>query len=332
MVVDSGSGYRLKMITCCEKTIKIYIDEPVREVKELTGGHINRTFLVKAGSTYVLQSLNPCLYSAALKDIEYNYMQYKSACELHDAGTYEWYCPEWVKNREGNYFYMDDAGKIWRMYRYIEGSVFDKEESETGIYEVGKGLGRLHRILNECDSIREPGAFAHLHDIDYYYKKYLSLHIPDKNKRIDGLDRIIRDRIEEMRAIKVPTGSVIHADAKTGNMVFRNGRVVCFIDTDSIMQGSVYDDLADCARSCCTYENGDTDREKLISLLKGYEDGCKYRINTVNMGLLIKYIAKNRFLLGIRYYSDHLSGEGYFAERYSGQNAEKAGKLLNSFL
>lgn len=319
------------METCCEKIVRNYIDRPVTEVKELTGGHINETFLIKAEGFYILQRLCRGLYTGFLKDIEHNYLQYRKACKMPDAGKEEWYCPEWMRTGEGNFFYSDKDGDIWRMYRYIEGDAFDERNGTSGIYEAGRGLGRLHSILEGCNGILRPEPFAHLHDIDFYYKKYIDLNAPYMI-RIEELDRTINKRINEMRSITVPSGSVIHGDAKVGNMMFKEGKAVCFIDTDTIMPGSVYDDLADCARSCCIDEKGCLDRERLIFLLRGYVDGCKNRILTADTELLIKYIEKNRFVLGLRYYTDHLSGEGYFAEQYSGQNADKAKRLLTSFL
>lgn len=313
------------------KIIKSYIDEPFTEVKELSGGHINDTFLVKAHGYYVLQRLDKRLYSGSIKEIGHNYLKYRKACEIINSDRNEWLCPEWIRNREGSFFYTDNNGDIWRMYCYVEGDVFIEKNDASSIYEVGRGLGRLHCILNECDDIREPYTFRHLHDIDFYCKKYLDLKAPNM-KRNEALDRIIHERMKEMREITVPSGSVIHGDAKCANMVFRGGKVVCFIDTDTIMQGSVYDDLADCARSCCIDENGNLDREQLDGMLKGYEAGCGNRLTMPDRELLIGNIEKNKFVLGLRYYIDHLLEEGYFTEQYSGQREKKAVKLLSSIL
>ena len=317
------------MRTDKEKIIKNYIDEPLIEVKELSGGHINETFLVEAYGYYVLQRLDKRLYTGSLMEIEHNYLQYRKACEIYNSERDGLFCHEWIKNKEGNYFYTGNDGDIWRIYRYIKGDVFNEEIDASLIFEVGRGLGRLHCILNECDDIRKPYTFTHLHDINFYRKKYFDLKVP-YIKRIEALDRIIYDRMKEMQEITVPEGSVIHGDAKTANMVFREGKVVCFIDTDTIMPGSVYDDLADCARSCCIDGNGKLDRERLDGLLKGYEDGCKNRLTMPDRELLIRNIEKNRFVLGLRYYIDHLSEEGYFTEQYGGQRVKKALKLLSS--
>ena len=63
--------------------------------------------------------------------------------------------------------------------------------------------------------------------------------------------------------------TVIHGDTKLANIIFRDGKIFAFIDYDTIMTGSILDDLADCIRSCCIV-NGVFDRDTAEMIVKGY--------------------------------------------------------------
>lgn len=45
-----------------ESAVKAYIKDPTWEARILSGGHINRTYLVDVWDSYVLQCINPDLY------------------------------------------------------------------------------------------------------------------------------------------------------------------------------------------------------------------------------------------------------------------------------
>lgn len=305
-----------------ERIIKNYIDASPEEIRETDDGHINRSFLITAGERYVLQCLNKKLYSAHLSELENNYMQYREACGRCPEELHGWQCPEWIKSKDGKYFCVDEAGNIWRLYRYIEGGIQTADEKPDPA-AAGEGLGRLHRILGECHKGSVNGVFRHLHDLEYYYREYRSQDASTR-PRDRELDRCIAERYEEFSGLSVPGGDIIHGDAKLGNMIFRNGKVTAFIDLDTIMEGSRYDDMADCMRSC---HIGD-DEEKIEQFAGGYEAGSGLVLTADDKKMAAANYRKNRFMLGMRYYTDHLAGNVYFRENHPGESLEKAGRNM----
>ncbi len=297
------------MIMKILNVLKAYIDDRIESIEVLEDGHINSSVLVKGRELYVLQCMNNRLYSNYLDELEHNYLRYRAACEKLYKSPGEWYCPDWIKDREGRFFHKDSDGNIWRLYRYIPSD--DQHGACENTYSIGKGLGKLHKVLKEYTDIKTIGSTAHLHDLSYHYDKYLR--VGGTCPRDSELDRIISDNIETMLDITVPTGGVIHGDAKVDNMLFKGGEVIGFIDLDTLMYGSLYDDIADCMRSCCIDDRGEVDSDRAAQLYRGYEDGSESRLSEDEISLIGRNLSRIRFMLGLRYYNDYLSGEGYFS-------------------
>lgn len=313
--------------------LKEYTDEHIDNIRDLTGGHINHSLIVTAGGDrYVLQCLNPDIFADHLSDLESNYILYRTACEqsAEEFGEKlaEWYCPEWVLDRDGQFFYTDEEGRIFRLYRYIEG---DKAVSGPGVdaYEVGIGLGKMTRILENCDKNRITAVFPHLHDLDYYYNRFLAVNNPVTDRE-PLLDKIIAGNIDEIRKTVLPAKEVIHGDAKISNMIFRDGKVVGFIDLDTFMCGSFFDDIADCMRSSCLSNNLILLKDRADLFLRGLEDGADIRVTADDRELILANLRRNCFMLGLRYYTDHLTGNKYFTEAHSGDNIDRSYRLLQS--
>ena len=308
--------------------ISAFISEKINEIVRIPTGHINESFLVRGDNTYILQVINEHLYRDCQDILTFNYLSYRDACCNYNEGstdTFEY--PVWLKDREDSYFHSDSFGNLCRMYRYIPSDEINVEKADR--YEIGRGLGKLHSILRTCKDIKNIKATAHLHDLSHHYREYLDQN-ENERERIGEIDTRIKDDIDKYLEMTVPGGSLIHGDAKIGNMIIRDGRVAGFIDLDTIMTGSVFDDIADCVRSCCLNDEGNIENTEFMDLIKGYEETSGTVFTLSQKDLIRKNIEKNRFLLGLRYYTDYLSGRGYFSEEYSGQTLKKARKLLLS--
>ena len=279
-----------------ERIIKSFVDELIRDVHELKGGHINRSYLVTGQEQYVLQCLNIKLYNECLEIMADNYSRYKKACIESERDIGKWICPEWIKDRNsGDYFHKGPDGNIWRMYRYIRSDISFFKPYQYNTFAVGAGLGKLHRILKRCDGIRACNVNRRIYDLSFHFRKYKDQR-DSEMERVEKLDHIISVNIDKMLDVFAPAESVIHGDAKTGNMIFHDGEIAGFIDLDTIMPGSVYNDMADCVRSCCIDETGKPDPQKLVLFCRGYEKGSDTELTDHETELLVKMTDRNRFM------------------------------------
>ena len=72
------------------------MDEPVTDVSVPSGGHVNRTYLVKERERYVLQMLNRELYGGCLTQLEHNYEQFARAVRESRDEVGDWTYPRWL--------------------------------------------------------------------------------------------------------------------------------------------------------------------------------------------------------------------------------------------
>ena len=330
-----------------------YIEERIVSLRSLEEGHINDTFLVETKSgKYVLQLLNERM---DVEKLLYNYKLYSKAFD-----EYGMLYPKWIeindnksavyineKNSRGNtedevnikqapkcYFFEDPEGQIWRLYTYIEGDTVKSNIDEDEAFALGEGLARLHDIMLTIKT--EPKAvYPHLHDLERYYKFYRDcLHNEElckQENRSGRIEREIEERIKPFLDNNYVNFQTVHGDPKLSNAIFRNGKVVGFIDMDTIMTGSIEEDLADCIRSCCIHD-GSYNHKLAKKIIEGYESVC---FNDKNLDFKTAFekrvdfsFEKICFELGLRYYTDAISNEHYFKGKSSEYLIKRAKELL----
>lgn len=311
-------------------------------------GHINATWIVTSGKeSYICQKLSGMMNGHAADILIRNYQLYEKAC--HEYGAPDWSWPEWRTDESGQRLFLDNEGDFWRVYPCIPGEIMCLGADP---YETGIGLARLHHILKGIRGIKEC-AVSGYRELSETYRLWedtfeSTVSRNDKGKVSDpkesGKERImtderrrdtaeaaqiIREHISDFTGVDFSQDQVIHGDTKQSNAVFSNGRVVAWIDLDTLMYGSRIIDLADAFRSLLKNTDGgrqngrDTDpalggrrtkgvpspaeRECMERLLRGYEAGGMSAPDSRELAAALSFLD---FELGIRYHTDHLSGRG----------------------
>ena len=230
-----------------ESTVQ-FIRDKVLSVHVLDGGHINETYLVNTDAPHA----------------------YILVCERRG-----WAYPAWLKNRGGSYFYTDHNGGAWRAYAYINADIMTPPLSTETLHACGRGLAEMHAILRELPK-RPMAVYPHLHDLKHYYDNYVRLlsggDLRGEN-RDPELETLIDDRINEMLTVQPRRSSAIHGDPKLKNILFRDGVVIGFLDMDTVMPGSLTEDVADCIRSSCVAD-GRFSASAAKHLLEGYQSAA----------------------------------------------------------
>ena len=145
----------------------------------------------------------------------------------------------------------------------------------------------------------------------------------------------IESRREEMLAFwalvengTIPT-RVTHNDTKINNILFdREGRVLCAIDLDTVMNSTSLNDFGDAIRSYCN--TGDEDDRDLgrvsmsIEMFAAYTDGylsqrapqlCQAEID--HLAFSARYITFEQVL---RFLMDYIDGDTYYKIKYPDHN------------
>ena len=325
LVSDQGNGKRLQGIhggerlNGIEEICREFIQNPIMTATPFGDGHINDTFhiVTEDGGSYVCQRIRKAMDIAAL---EHNYILYAQAFEK--AG---WSYPVWLRTRDGKRFFTDQEGDHWRMYPMIEGEVLKLPLSESELFSCGQGLARMHQILQGLSGTPQ-AVYPKLHDLKHYYHRFQGLFEDGtyyEEQRDAELEEEIHSRIKEMLSLALDKSRMIHGDPKLSNILFQEGGVKAFIDLDTVMQGSLLEDLADCIRSCCAKE-GKTDQASAQILLQGYRSVAGELLSEEEMERLPQVIRKICFELGLRYYTDSIAVKKSFQEKYPGYLREKA--------
>ena len=303
-----------------------FLNTEADAINTLGEGHINDTFCIDCrGKAYILQ----CVQGGMdIRKLEYNYALYSGICD-----RFGWRYPQWLKDREGQYYYMDAQGGRWRMYPFLESDSLKMPLSDGELYACGQGLAGMHAVFAKLPG-KPRAAYPLLHDLKHYYTEYLRLLQGGglRPEMRDGrLEEKIAAGIDKMLAtealVKAGRQAVVHGDAKVANLLFQNGSMVGCIDMDTLMTGAPLEDVADCMRSCCL-KDGLLQNEMAHALTEGYASALgKGETKAVREKLLAVY-DKICFELGLRYYTDAAAGGGCFKEKYPGYRLQRAGELL----
>lgn len=300
-----------------------YKNSKLLSISPLGDGHINDTFLVKTDTgKYVMQRVRN---SMDIDSCLYNYGLYSDICKRSC-----WSYPVWIVNSEGRYFYTDETGYHWRLYSFIDGEILSGPVNDDILFSCGEGLAKMHMIFSRLTD-RPKAVYPHLHDLEYYYDTYQKVlngrEIFTENRDAE-LEEIIDLKSSEMLAVSLDRSSVVHGDAKLANILFKAGKVIGFIDLDTLMMGSRLEDLADCIRSCCI-ENGTLNKYKADKMVQGYTSIATDSMIS-DLKKLPKVFDKICFELGLRYYTDAIAKDKVFKEKYPGYRLERARSLIKT--
>lgn len=283
--------------------------------RELTDGHINRTFLIeRAGELYVLQTLNGKVFPSP-EAVMHNIAQVEKAF----AGA-EDCCiaiPGYMSCGERNY--AEYGGNIWRMYPYVGGS------KTADPYRTGLAFGEFLRIVSGR-RLKLKEALPGFHDFGRYFAKMNAAAAAAPSRKPDSAVITRLGRLHETLGQVFGPGlpkRVIHGDAKGANIVL--GEIPTVLDLDTVMSGSAALDFGDMVRSAAG--KGEPDMTAVRGIAKGFAKGTRGMLSRAEKDSLYYGILWVTGELAMRYLTDYISGEGYFRQS-TGECLARANQLL----
>jgi Ser/Thr protein kinase RdoA (MazF antagonist) len=327
-----------------EKILKFFLpNQQQAKLQPLGQGKINDTWLVtfSSGERLVLQRLPAAVFP-------------DPQCVMHNIRLVTSHLHAWSQqtklhmpflslytNPDGKDLFIDPSNNGWRLLTYIDCSrTVEELDSPQQAYEIGRMLGLFHTVLADVDQgqLRDP--LPGFHDTLAYIKKYNQLSHQSAATHLKEAACI--QFIEEMRGIAVTftarvdtlTHLVIHGDPKASNFLFAENKdtVISIIDLDTVQAGLLLHDLGDCLRSCCNRQGEEHDNpegtifsaEFFAAILKGYGSVAASLLSEADLQILPDAAALISFELGVRFFTDHLSGDAYFKTSKKGQNLVRA--------
>lgn len=304
-------------------------------------GHINETYLVvtENGRRYILQRIS----TAAFKD-PVGLMENISAVTHHlRAQTDD---PrgvlQLVKAADGKDFYADEAGGYWRVYDFVEHSVcLQRAETPEDFYESAVAFGSFQQQLKDFPAATLHETIPNFHNTADRYRLFKEALAADKLGRAASVKAEIDfalQREEEAGTLvrllaegKLPL-RVTHNDTKLNNVMLdeTTRKALCVIDLDTVMPGLSLYDFGDSIRfGAASAAEDEQDLSKVEMRLdlfaiytKGFLKACP-GLTALERELLPMGAKLMTLECGVRFLTDFLDGDHYFAIHRQGQNLDR---------
>lgn len=325
-------------MTDCTKEYKsvaeqFRLDGSVTDIRPYGEGHINLTLLVTTDKKrYILQKMNTRVFpdsDALMRNI-------CGVTEHLRANGVE--TLEVIPTKAGEPYLRGD--EKYRAYAFIEDTVTYQQVPDAKTFEnSGRAFGEFQNYLASFDASLLHETIPHFHDTPKRFADFLTALQADKFDRA----RLCREETEFILSHKdtyskiadgLKDGSiplrVTHNDTKLNNILMdaKTHKARAVIDLDTIMPGSMLYDFGDSIRfGASTAPEDETDLSKVnfsLELFGAYARGFCGAVKesiTPREAELLPYSA---YLMtvecGMRFLTDYLEGNVYFATKYEEHN------------
>ena len=310
--------------------------------KPIDTGNINGTYRLEAenGGAYILQNINTAVFKnteVLMNNVDLVCTFLKNKLENGGSAMTSLYC---YPCRNGKKYHIDDEGRVWRIYNYVENSVcFNILSSPELFYKTGKAFGEFQKLLADFPIEALGDTIPDFHNTAKRYQTLLQSAERDVCGRLkDCLPEFefVKQRAQDTHVLtdllaagKLPL-RVTHNDTKLNNILFDADTLEpkCVVDLDTVMPGLSLYDFGDAIRSgASTAEEDETDLSRVemnTELYEAYKKGYLEAAGDILTPLEIEYLPFSAKLLslecGIRFLTDYLDGDVYFRIRRPDDN------------
>ena len=303
-------------------------------------GHINVTYLavMESSRRYILQKIN----NNTFRDVAGLMENITAVTEFLRTKTDD---PRSVltlvkTHDSASYLHAQDA--YWRVYDFVEGTIcLQLPETDEDFYQSAVGFGTFQQLLTDFPAAKLHETIPNFHNTPDRYRALLETLERDPMHRAAQVQPEIEfalARQAEMSAIQnaLTAGElplrVTHNDTKLNNVLLdaATRQALCVIDLDTVMPGSSLYDFGDSIRfGAATAAEDEKDLSKMEMSLdrfrvftRGYVRACP-GLTAKELELLPMGAKTMTMECGVRFLTDYLDGDHYFAVHREGQNLDR---------
>lgn len=307
------------------------------------GGHINRTYLVVTAKPrlYILQWLNGQVFKN-LTGLMRNVVAVTDY--LHQRVDDPRGALTLIPTLTGEPYLMTPEGDCWRMYDYILDSVcLESAETAEDLRQSGVAFGMFQNQLADFPAATLTETIPHFHDTPDRFRLFHEAIRNDAACRLESVRDVVRRYLAHeaeadalhalLRSGAIPL-RVTHNDTKLTNVMLDDAtrRPLCVIDLDTVMPGLAAHDYGDAIRfGASTAAEDEPDLSKVSLSLELYEaftegflSACGDRLTEKEIETLPLGAKLMTLECGVRFLTDYLNGDVYFATSRPGQNLDRA--------
>ena len=301
-------------------------------------GHINQTYLLvtTTGRRYILQKISEAFnIPGMMKNIE-------GVCDhIAKKVSDPRGAMRLVRTTDGQAYIKFDDGS-YRVYDFVEDSIcLQAAETPEDFYQSALAFGRFEGLLSDYPAKTMFESLPKFHNTPNRYKIFKETIAKDPEGRVKEVQEEIAFCLEREEGAgilqqmqdsgELPT-RVTHNDTKLNNVMFdeKTRKGLCVIDLDTCMPGLSLYDYGDAIRfGACTGAEDETDLSKITIDLdlfriytKGFIEACDLSEKEIEM---LPWGAKIMTLeCGVRFLTDYIDGDHYFAIHRPGHNLDRA--------
>ncbi len=296
-------------------------------------GHINLTLLVTTTEKrYIMQKMNTRVFTdpdSLMRNI-CGVTEHLKARGIETLNV--------VPTRTGAPFLKGED--CYRVYDFIENTItYQKVTDEKVFYNSGKAFGEFQNYLAAFDASLLTETIPHFHDTPKRFRDFQAALKADKFGRAKEcqkeIDFLLARRDTYGKAVEgLADGSlplrVTHNDTKLNNILMdaETNEARAVIDLDTIMPGSMLYDFGDSIRfGASTAAEDEQDLDKVhfdVGLFRAYAEGYCGAVKDSITAKECELLPYGAYLMtvecGMRFLTDYLSGDTYFATKYPGHN------------
>ena len=311
-------------------------------------GHINDTFMVwreDHSKRFILQRINTDTFTnpVGLMENVCGVTRHLRAKILAEGGDPARETLNVIPTLSGSTCYLDADGGAWRAYDFVEDTIcLQQVGSEADFRTVAETLGKFQNQLADYPASILHETIARFHDTPNRYanfEKALAADALGRAKNITSEIEFIHAREQDCHVLQDQLAAgeiplrVTHNDTKINNVLIdaATGKGICVIDLDTVMPGLSAYDFGDSIRFGANHSAEDErDLSKVnfdLGLFevytKGFLEGCGGILTPAELEYLPWGAKLMTLECGIRFLTDYLEGDHYFAVHRAGQNLDR---------
>jgi Ser/Thr protein kinase RdoA (MazF antagonist) len=314
-------------------------------------GHINDTFAVTYESTghrrrYLQQRINDHVFAdpaAVIANIAAVTRHIRARLADEGATDLDRHVLTLVPARLGADHAVDDDGRFWRTYVFVEGTrTLDIVESEAQAFETARAFGEFQRRLSDYDGPRLAETIPGFHDTPRRLATF------EQSLRRDPVGRSV-EAAREVDFLLARAGKagalqglhahggvperIVHNDTKLNNLLLDrvSDRAVCVVDLDTVMPGLALHDFGDMVRSSAVRtleDEPDLGRVRLDPVLfealaRGYLSAAGSFLTPAERENLVTAAEVIVLEQSLRFLTDFLEGDVYYRTQRKTQNLDR---------
>ena len=323
----------------------------LKECIRYGSGHINDTYRLtyetpKGTKRYILQRMSKSIFKKPVELMENvsGVTAWLRKKIIENGGDPERETLTLVKSNDGLPYFVDSTGEYWRVYLFIEGATcYDAVKDDNDFYQSAVAFGHFQRLLADypAETLHETiKDFHNTPDRLRKFKEALKADVLHRAADISDDIAFVLDHEADcsymtdlLAAGKLPL-RVTHNDTKLNNILLDadTNDALCIIDLDTVMPGLAANDYGDSIRFGANHSAEDEpDLSKVnfsLELFEAYTKGFLEVAGNALTPLEIETLPWGAKLMtlecGMRFLTDYLEGDHYFAIHRPGQNLDRA--------